>query len=415
MVLSLINLHFHKSIESVYNLNEHRNYMKQKQRAFTLIELLIAASILMMVISMSIRIFFNVTRLNTYVELTSALQFEARYLMGRIVREVQGGTIDYPEYYNYYVLQGSGQQFDSGENLGSNYSAYAMRFYNPGMVANALTTQGANTADLSTPPRSPSLNDLGTYCQYGPNPGFVALIDSLSCNPPAGQLPSLEATEDYATGTNPYTSSVFTLPNQASAVCDSTSEMFLYSKRECSFTNPTDMHEVDMLFLIGGDGMTKTIIAPEPWENGADSGTVVSMLKLAGTDTDNDGVPNSWACSSDYYCPQSNNLPEIVSARLADLTADPTETLSSLFQEFAPIFPYKLDITDLRFYIAPIEDPRKAYDEFAQKIQPYVTIIMTATINDPRITELPESQRSITLQATVSSQIYNEILSYNPE
>lgn len=391
--------------------------MKQKHRknAFTLIELLIAASILMVVISMSIRIFFNVTRLNTYVELTSTLQFEARYLMERIVREVQRSTIDYPEYYNYYVLQGSGQQFASGENLGSNYSAYAMRFYNPGMVANPLTIQGANTADQSTPPRSLGLNDLGTYCQYGPNPGFVALIDSVSCNPPAGQLPSLEATEDYATGTNPYTSSVFTLPNQASAVCDSTSEMFPYSLRECSFTNPTDMHEVDVLFLISGDGMEKTIIAPEPWENSAGSGTVVSMLKLAGADTDSDGVPNSWACGNEYYCPQLDSLPEIMSGVLADLVANPTETLSSLFQEFAPISPYQLDITDLRFYIAPIEDPRKAYDEFAQKIQPYVTILMTATINDPRIGELPESQRSITLQATVSSQIYNEILSYNSE
>ena len=97
--------------------------MKQKRKAFTLIELLIAASILMAVISMSLRSFFNITRLNTYVELTSVLQFESRYAMERIAHEIKNATIDYPEYYNYYVLQGSGQQFISGENLGSNYAA----------------------------------------------------------------------------------------------------------------------------------------------------------------------------------------------------------------------------------------------------------------------------------------------------
>jgi|GEM_PF-736774 len=385
---------------------------------FTLIELLIASSILMMIISMSVTIFFNSTRLNTYVELTDTLHFEARYAMEKIVREIQSSTIDYPEYYNYYVLSGSGEQFKSGENLGSNYSVYAKRFYNPGEEAGAVGVQGVNQADLL--PRAVGVNDLGTWCQWGVNSlngsPYTAPLDHSFCN----NNPSLEVTEDFATGTNPYTGAVPTLPTQASAICDSTSEMFTHSKRDCSFTNNTDAHETDILFLISPDGETKTIISTEPW--GASTvveGNVVTMLKMVGEDTDNDGVRDNWECADPYYCQiGGGGKPLLIPGiggndTLWDLNK--TKIIQSVLFNFAPISPHTLDITDLRFYIAPIEDPLKAYDEFPETIQPYVTVVMTAELNDPRVGELPVTQRSITLQTTVSTQVYHEIVSYTGE
>lgn len=371
--------------------------MKHK-KAFTLIELLIASSILMMVISMSLRIFFNITRLNTYIELTNVLQFESKSTLERIAREIQNSTIDYPEYYNYYVLNGAGQNFVRG-NLGSNYSTYAMRFYNPGMVASSLSTQGSNVSGIDT-------DDLGSWCQWGSSALNVAPMTVSLCD----GIPSLEDTEDYATGTNPYTSSVFTAPTQASAVCDSTSEMFVYSQSQCP-TSATEAHEVDMLFLMSGDGLTKTMITREPFDV---SSYVVSMLRMTGSDTDNDGVRETWVCADGFVCQDSTGtLPELSSAKLEDL--NDINDYDNLYKDFAPISPYNLDITDLRFYIAPIEDPHKAYDEFPQIIQPYVTIVMTATVNDPRIDQLPVLQRSITLQTTVSSGVYDEITSYSGE
>ena len=376
------------------------------KKGFTLVELLIASSILMLIISMSLSIFFNATRLNAYVELTDKLHFESRYALERIAREIQGGTIDYPEYYNYYVLNGSGQQFQGSDNLGSNYSVYGARFYNPGDDAYSLGSQGVNTGGL--PVLTLNSDDLGTWCQ---NPSGVDPIDHSDCI----GYPSLEATEDFATGTNPYTGSFPTSPLQASAICDSTSEMFTYANRDCSFTSTVDAHEVDMLFLISADGETKTIITTEPWAQGfLGSGDVVSMLKLTGTDNDSDGIRESWICADGFACQGPGPLPVITSSEIEDLNV-PGINIVEAYQDFAPISPYDLDITDLRFYIAPIEDPMKAYDEALEQIQPYVTIIMTAELIDPRVAQLPVSQRSITLQTTVSTQFYGEIQSYLSE
>ncbi len=378
------------------------------KKAFTLIELLIASSILMMIIAMSLSIFFNITHLNTYIELTDKLQSESRYALEKIVREIQGTTIDYPEYYNYYVLSGSGQQFAPDENIGSNYSVYGARFYNPGEDANNLGAQGLNTGGLDT-------DDLGTWCQFTLS-GKVARINEPYCqtSPPK---PSLEATEDFVTGTNPYTGSTPTLPNQASAICDSTSEMFTNSKRDCSFTNATDAHELDTLFLISGDGTTKTIITREPWgpSSSVTDGYVISMLKMNGMDEDMDGVKEVWTCDERFLCsgnpPEYNQPAKTASGNaIADITTPKNKAY--LYQNFAPISPYHLNITDLRFYVAPLEDPHKAYDEFPEQIHPYVTIVMTAELIDPRVSELPSSQRSITLQTTVSTSVYGEIESY---
>ena len=47
-----------------------------------------------------------------------------------------------------------------------------------------------------------------------------------------------------------------------------------------------------------------------------------------------------------------------------------------MFYDFAPITPSSISITDLRFYIAPIEDPKKAFDEFPERVQPEVYIAL---------------------------------------
>ncbi|MBT6068843.1 hypothetical protein HOG48_03735 [Candidatus Peregrinibacteria bacterium] len=388
----------------------------RKTRAFTLIELLVASSILMIIIVLATNIFFNVTNANNYLNLTSTLQFESKHAMERVMRAVQSNAIDYPEYYNYYVINNGGEEFETtGDNFGSNYSVYGARFYNPGDIKGNSGSQGVNYSSISE-------DDLGAFC-YNAIEAKHYSVSSEYCD----DWPTLEYTEDIATGTNPYETDMFLPPEQASAVCDLTTEMYPFVSTQrygtCSAMSDTEQHEMDMLFLISPDGQTKTIIAREPWAADPstlwespefEGGYVLSMLKMIGENNDGNPINDSWFCHEDFACTNepSPGDPALPAIDDLDPNSENISPLEDLYLDFSPMTPPVISITDLRFYVAPIEDPAKAFDELPQKMQPYVTVIMTAELNDPRADILPESLRSITLQTTISTQYYGEIESY---
>lgn len=372
--------------------------------AFTLIDVLIGSSVFATIVALSLTIMTYITTSVMYVRLGDQRDTESHYLVERISKYIREGTIDYPEYYNYYVLNGGLTGMQSlGGNFGENYSVYATRFLNPGSPPGHPEEYGSNLGGLADLPSAPPADDLGTWCTT--EDGDYAPISDEDCE---GQ-PSLEYTEDIATGSNPYEGHFTTLPSQASAVCDSTSEMSIYSKRDCNFTNSTDAHMVDTLFLISKDGNTKTIIAKEPYLIGSEIHYIPSFLRMVGSDTDNDGVNDSWICAPEFTCVTSlgpNSVPDV-----SDLTIP--KSLADIFLNFMPMVPPNLEVTDFRFYITPIEDPHKAYNEFPQKIQPKVKIMGITTLTDPGFQRVPESQRSFTFGTTISTTFYGEIESYS--
>lgn len=385
-------------------------------KSFTLIELLIASSVMAILFSIVVPAFFNMVKINNYHEITEVLFTETDYMMDKLVREIYENTLDWPEYYNYYILNGGGENFSnvSGmDTFGSNYTVYGARFYNPGRDAHDLPAQGINYSGIED-------DDLGTWCQTSATE--VAPITSDDCN----GLPSLELTEDYATGTNPYESSFFTLPTQASAVCDLTSEMFAHvsgaRRAECAGMSDMEKHEVSILFLISPDGNTKTMIGREPWyENetgGEPAGYALSMLKMTGSDTDNDGVNETWTCASGYMCTQDApiTITPATDPDADDLTdislADGTEP--SIYYDFVPISSPNVSITDLRFDIAPLEDPNKAYGEFPEQTQPGVEVNISIESLDRRAAVFSEKQRTVTLSRNVETEFEGEINSFAP-
>ncbi len=384
--------------------------MKSKS-AFTLVETLIATSILATILSIAMGIFLDSTRVDTYTLLHSTLITETQYVMNKMTDEIKRNTIDYPEYYNYYVLNGGGALFDNtfpDDTFGSNYLVYGSRFYNPGAPAGSPNEYGANMGGLSLS------DDLGTWCTTQSS-GYAPVGDE-DCE---GQ-PSLEYTEDVATGTNPYSGEILTLPTQASAICDSSSEMFPYSRRDCSFTSNTLSHEVNMLFLINPDGNEKTMIGREPWYETSSqptpSGYSVSLLRMTGSDEDSDGVNESWQCAEGFFCTTDapSDMNPVIDPDANDLTdiSSFTGTVPSMFYDFVPVTPASITITDLRFYIAPIEDPYKAFGEFPERVQPHVYISLTAELTDEKAASLPVSARSFTLFREVSLPFTGEINNY---
>ena len=165
------------------------------------------------------------------------------------------------------------------------------------------------------------------------------------------------------------------------------------------------------------------MFAREPWYSTTTSttpaGYALSMLELDGIDTDNDGTNETWRCSAGYSC----NGATILGGRKPDgddLT-DTGETITTIVQnnavnsvifDFVPISSYNISITDLRFYIAPIEDPYKAFEEFPERVHPHVFIALNATLTDPRSASLPVSARGITLFREVGTFVREEVKSY---
>jgi len=347
----------------------------RKARGFTLAEALIAASIFTIVSVIGTTIFVNVIRIQNRIMLENQIYEDGRFLMERVAREIRHNTVDYEEYYREACREehkAAGINCDT-LTYGDYYGRYAAHFYNPG-------TDGG----------------FGSVAVGG-------IVDKSSL--------------DINTGENPYTD-LGSDPDRATAVCD---EDFYPNYTTTVCTDPS-WHEHEQLFLINSDGDQKTMVASQlinlsPVEYG------VAMLRLDGEDEDNDGIVESWHddIAGEYRCAEDFNCPSPpFSIDPANPSMHIEESLESLtfpiYDGFVPITPLRTNVTSLKFFIAPLEDPRKAFAETdpAKGIQqqPHVTVLMTLQPAESELTDFAGELPTLTLQATVSSRVYNEVKSY---
>jgi prepilin-type N-terminal cleavage/methylation domain-containing protein len=356
--------------------------MKRNIKGFTLAELLIAMTIFAFVGILSSEIFLNVTRYNTRLSLERKIYTDARYVMAKIVRELQRNTIDYEEYYNKIVL---------GKAAATNYSANYGKY-------------GGNFYDLGDDIR-------GAKCKSVINP-FP--ITDAPCDTEQGQFLN-KNTVDTNTGTNPKGASIEADQSKASAFCD---QIAVVPPVLCAGASNVQTE----LYLIDSFGTKKTMLGRELINKllpVPDRQYALSMMQMDGYDTNDDEVIDTWLCSEDYVCtgvdindPLGNSMGGKY-PKINDLTAGKPD-LSSAYNDFIPISPTESTITDLKFIIAPLEDPRKAFAERSNKVQvqPYVTIIMTIepapSLSEGYMGEIP----SVTFQTTVSTRVFNEVVSF---
>lgn len=381
--------------------------IKKQKRGFTLVEVLIASTIFTILSIMATQVFVSVVRIQNRIILENQIYEDARFMMEKIAREVRNNTIDYEEYYRENCANDTAcNALTNRETFGSLTGCYAQQFYHPG-------TGGTDPA-----------TGLGALCNDGITPANPSCIVN-------------KTTLDINSGQNPYTNPFADHgPETASAVCDEWNRPNATLGLPCS--DPS-FHERNNLFLINADGSIKTFIGlqktnDDPVEHAA------AMIKMYGTDPDGDGVKNQWYNpTSPVYGSYSQCLPGYDCTNTASTTSpglrpiyynDPRihtleysmENISGndrvfIFRGLVPITPLRTNITSLKFYVAPLEDPRKAFAETdpAQGItqQPHVTIVMTV---QPAATELRkfigEDPPTVTLQSTVASRVYREVKTY---
>lgn len=354
------------------------------KKGFSLIEIVMAASIFAIASVTVAAAFVQTTRSQKKILLENALFEDSRFVMERLTNEIRNNTIDYEEYHNQIVKE---RQLGAETYYGKNFGEYGKKFYNPGRNAGAADAYGA------------LCNNGDRVAHRGiPPEDCVILKQTVDTN--TGQNPYLPSPEAQDAGFN---NSLYI--KTATAMCDNG-----VPGVECTDLALQRLYRQNELYLINRSGNLKTIFALEKTK--ADPAEyALAMVKMDGRDTaDSDDLPDTFSCSSDFKCTvvsDGNKYP-----LNEDLVAP--VNLEILGENFTPISPERVTIKDLHFFISPLEDPRKAFAENLPEIQmqPHVTIVMTIALTDKYAKQVPGENFEITLQTTVSSGIYQEVISY---
>lgn len=239
------------------------------------------------------------------------------------------------------------------EDYGENYGAYGATFYDPGTGGPVLTPNfgGGDGAD-------------GLDCDEDDEYFF-----GMDC------LDLVDDTYDTDTGEHYAGNS-----DRANAFCEA-------CDLEVGDSSQSE------LYLIDGVGERKVFFALEDKENGE---KVISMLVMEGDDVDMDGISDYWGCSDDYVCVDA----------LADLSDASIED-----DDFEPITPGNLDVIALDFYIAPLEDPYRAFAEEENAIlqHPHVIVVMTVAPSEDLTKGLLGADWTLTLQGMASASVFDVV------
>jgi len=322
---------------------------------FTLMELLIAVTIFVTIAVLSMVVFLNISLTIRKLRLVEVTYTEANYLIERLTDEITQNTIDYEQYWNRV-----GQPPGGINDYDDNYGDYRDLFFHPGHLPDGL----------------PDLPGTLFFCDGDPDnrvregdPG----LDS-DCVP-------IVSTADRNTFQNPHDGDEL----EANAVCNDVSG--------CNETVSAFMQ--DELYLINSAGDMRTILGLENKPAGSEKS--LAILQLDGLDTDGDTEVDGWECAADFDC---GNL----DLNNADLTSELSNRM------FEPISPNTLNIEEIRFFIAPIEDPFKATAETSLAVQqhPHVTILLKVRASAEEAGNLfqGEDLPSLILQTTVSSGVF---------
>ena len=336
------------------NMRQYLAKIRNK-KGFTLVEVIIASSIFSIVSLIGVTVFINVTRIQKKLELENAIYEDGRFMMERMAREIRKNTIDYEEYYHQSAL-------NDGGDYGKLNGCYAQQFYSPGN-------------NLSSPYQAKCTNtDSNEVLLLPTDPNCVIDKKSLPIN----------------TGANPYQGSTGLPTNTSLAKTDQSA-----------------------LYLIDYQGTQKTIFAEKALLD-TDGSQIngLGLLKLNGSDPKNYGVNTDWACADGFDCKDANN--QTISNLFTTLQAN-VNGLDMTYKGFLPINPLRIKIDSLHFYVSPIEDPRKAFNETDGNIQqqPHVTVVMTLEPAPSQMVNFSGDPPKITIQQTISSRVYNEVKSFH--
>lgn len=352
------------------NLLMRENLLKNR-KSFTLIEVLVAVSIFAILALTAASTFVNFMGVKRRADLVQYIKNEGDFLMERIKREIRNGTVDYEEYYNQHHI--------GGGYYATNYGVYGRQFFNAGHCGGIPDNRPVT-----------GLAGYGVRCKNDCGEDYWTSISLPgSCDKIAYE--SRDANIWEWTGAN------------ANALDDS--------------DNTNDDHFQQELYLINAKGRKRTILKPASIMPGPDGklNTELIMLQLNGTDSNSNGIVDTWFCA-DEFLTIHNILQNECAAYSATykskgVAANPPAMGTGKLQiamginPFVSVTPSRLKVTQLKFFISPLEDPRKARAEDLGEV--YVTIILSVKPKEEFARAIPGDIPEYTMQTTVTAGAKN--------
>ncbi len=344
-----------------------QNNLNKKQRGFTIIELMVAISVLTIISLFGANIYLSYTQSARNLKANNLIYEEGRFLMEKIVKEIRRGGIDYEEYFN-----------QSNDGL-------------PGLTSPLLEV-GVLPANLG------ELGELGhNYCQYdrafytAGNDGLMPSDDDESqgtLNP--GYLPAINT---------PLQENLYLINNAGD-------ERTYFTRVERDVSGNT-IGKIGMLKLIGRDFGTDGIDSLDSY-----NGEQPTDTDCRPDDRENDGLIDTWHCHPDFNCYREVDINGTDFPICDGYAHVAINDVSHVGHSFEDISPNAINILDLNFVISPSEDPWKAYENNGVQNQPYITIQMTIEANPAVVSGLQDGRvPQITLNSTISTRNYGEIKS----
>lgn len=332
-----------------------RKYLQHRGvKGFTLIELMVSLVILSMLSLFGGRIYLNYTNASRDLKATNLINEEARFLMERIVKEIRQNSIDYEEYFNHNVVIPSGV----AGGYGGNYCAYSAFFYDDN--GESIGTRNF-TQEFTT---------------------YAAISDTSAIHQIEHELYLINISGNTRT----------------------------FIKRIVRDVNGDDIGKISMVKMIGKD-FGEDGINSQDSTNGLLPGHNISCDSDALQDyRERDGKIDTWHCDPDYPCKEDEDITSVLDSACDGYTHLVVDDPTSDDYSFIDISPNAINIIDLKFMIAPADDPWKAYNMKEIQMQPHITIQMTAEAN-PKLLDTTNKDRppSITLTTTITSRNYDEI------
>jgi prepilin-type N-terminal cleavage/methylation domain-containing protein len=350
-------------------------FKKNKKKAFTLPEVLIAVSLFAIVATISSTIYLDLVNLEKKSVVHEVFFEDGKIILQQISNLIQDGAIDYEEYFSKYVLAKNNEI----NEFGRNYGVYSSRFYDPGRKLDG------------TPSTNP--DDLGVECSFPPSASIdeCEIFYTLSTDLNTGQNPFRSNGSDYL---------------RSNAFCD--------SPNTPNCLNLEGLGIVSELFLINSLGTEKTILAKQKTGSTGDDDYAVGIVKLNGIDLDQNGIIDTWTCFEEYTCEtvkaQINQSINIKLPKVNNLIV-PYNLKTS---HFVPISPKRSTVKDLVFIISPLEDPFKAFNEPTMQAHPSVTVIMKIGLSEEEKKNYPSDFQDIIIQGTFTSGVLTKINAYPP-
>jgi hypothetical protein len=322
----------------------------RKSIGMTLAELLVGAAIFSILMGAATSAGIMVFQGKTKIEYTNELYSETQFLMERLIREVRVNTIDYAEYFsrnlrNIDIAKGAYSEkaglSSNEENYGENPGLYEMFFYY--IPDSTLPKNDVSESNFSwkNEDRNRDVN-LGIF-----NTGANSENDY--------------AVEDY------------TLPSAE------------------YFSSLGDTEEVEGLYLISGDGKTKTVFRHAFIEktDTIDESGQIEMLKMILVK--NASEKYEWVNHSDF--PDKNDGKK----------------------GFISITPPNIVVSKFNFILSPFDDPHKAFakpvsdDGVTVKIQPHVILQMSCKLAEKNARATLGQNNEFSLQSSAVSRIYHNV------